>query len=908
MPADHEVRFPQKPITDDERRSEFLRLMEVPRFPQVYVLGCFARYVTIYAQQIRALNLVDCLAKAGIVSGRSKVAVVGGGISGLTAASAAIVRGVTQVVVFEKDRELLHLQATSQQRYIHPHIYDWPADGALDDDAGLPILNWKADLAKEVVEKMLEDWRILPGREKIEQRVLCGDIAIRSGVDGPIVESAKGCEAFMVVILAAGFGRDSHSETDSYWTDSRIDGREAEEEGEWLVSGAGDGALTDLMRLCISKFSHKRVLEAVDQQARQTVGSDLLNLASAKLSSAELAGRFEKAAAVIAPQLNERLKPRDISKIWLNSTRDELFSPKSSILNRLIVAWLKTEKRFDFLPHPGRIISEPAENGIDIGDEEKAEIPSGVRHMILRHGPHKGTRFSEMFPELYQNCGRMALEWRAAAQYEDWTREALFDNSEFGDDPKKVPPLRVDFGDAAGCVIVGSSRETPGAPLENKLRTVLEGRFGKYARRYGMKFVGQPVRFSSIDALANSAAYERLVRAISHSAIAVFDLTGYEPAVLVLLGIRAAVRRGITLTVTRDPRPAVSLPFNIGGLNPIPLSDKFSEDVYQALTAGFSALKAQPNVYLDLPAYDALRKLGEDHRLLEPDQQILILRWFDPQYSGMVKDLVEERMKAKFEHTTVVTTLDSRSPQLAEQRLYAAIRRTRLCVADWTGWRPNVFFEIGVRLAINPTDPILMRCREKPPGWDDNRAGGVWLEEMPPGAKELERFFRPVLFTLTADDELRDRFDLLETKQPPRPPDALLSPGRTYAVVEQSIDRHKEAGGIAVQQFLVSEAKSLVGDFEPGEGNSIPVLFPDSLGKQASKAAMECLIASWFYLNHRHKLFEKRNSKSLSVEESLLLKELEEVSTSIDSLNKRFPDESVREICKQIADAMSTTE
>jgi hypothetical protein len=44
------------------------------------------------------------------------------------------------------------------------------------------------------------------------------------------------------------------------------------------------------------------------------------------------------------------------------------------------------------------------------------------------------------------------------------------------------------------------------------------------------------------------------------------------------------------------------------------------------------------------------------------------------------------------------------------------------------------------------------------------------------------------------------------------------------------------------------------------------------------------------------------------VEESLLLEELEEVSTWIDSLNKMFPDESVREICKQIADAMSTTE
>ena len=96
------------------------------------------------------------------------------------------------------------------------------------------------------------------------------------------------------------------------------------------------------------------------------------------------------------------------------------------------------------------------------------------------------------------------------------------------------------------------------------------------------------------------------------------------------------------------------------------------DEIGEALQAGFEAMKAQPAVYLDLPAYDALRKLGEDHGVLEPKEQILILRWFDKEYSKLVKGLVEARLKGRFDSKTVITTLDSRSPQLAS-------RTTALC-------------------------------------------------------------------------------------------------------------------------------------------------------------------------------------------------------------------------------------
>jgi hypothetical protein len=326
--------------------------------------------------------------------------------------------------------------------------------------------------------------------------------------------------------------------------------------------------------------------------------------------------------------------------------------------------------------------------------------------------------------------------------------------------------------------------------------------------------------------------------------------------------------------------------------------------MYQALTAGFDALKAQPNVYLDLPAYDALRKLGEDHRTLEPEKQILILRWFDARYSDLVKGEVEESLKARFDTETVVTTLDSRSPQLTEQRLYAAIRRTRLCVADWTGWRPNVFFETGVRLAINSTDPFIIRCSERPAGWTDDGNTEVWPAAPPPGADEVEQFFRPLLFTVKTVKALQDSIHGFEKGQPPRRAGALLSPGRTYAIVEDAIDLRQEAGAVAVQSFLVAEARSMVGDFVPGEGNSIPLVFPNSLGAQARTAAMEYLLASWFYLNHRHNLLARRNKGNMNDADNVLLEQLEEVADQIATLSKKFPDESFRLVCEHIATEM----
>src|SRR5712692_2890798 len=88
-------------VRDDKNTSEVLDLMAVPEWSGIYVLGCFARYVTVYSQQVRALNLVYGLYKTDKLNGSSRIVVIGGGAAGLTAAVAAARLGAT-VTLLEK--------------------------------------------------------------------------------------------------------------------------------------------------------------------------------------------------------------------------------------------------------------------------------------------------------------------------------------------------------------------------------------------------------------------------------------------------------------------------------------------------------------------------------------------------------------------------------------------------------------------------------------------------------------------------------------------------------------------------------------------------------------------------------------------------------------------------------------
>jgi hypothetical protein len=858
----------------------------------VYVLGNFARYVTVYAQQVRALNLVDTLAKSGRLSARSRAAVIGGGISGLTAAAGLAIRGAGKVTVFEREQQTMRIQRSSRSRWLHPRIYDWPMQSEFGPDAGLPIMSWRADYASEVVKALDRQWidisskvngRLDPVNLEISR------INLESGDEQPVITiPGRDRTTFDIVIIAIGFGLDYREHTVGYWADSPWDNVQFDTaEQSFLVSGAGDGALTDLMRLCFLDFKHGDALTVVDTATRERVGQELLaaerdiNPADDTEAGALLAPYYLKAAKRIANELEKapELKPRRLKQVWLNSPPGRLFGRSSSILNRLVAAYLLHRGRFQLIDGYLDTI-EPGHDGqFRVTFEANVHDPLLSDHVIIRHGPDKPLgqsgvpRTWQPFEAIWKSVRQLRREWSEIRQHADWTRDPLYEHADFPLSPPQSPRLRIDFGDDVGCVVITGSREPPGLNQGRRVEDALR----RFSRQLGGgKLSGRSLRttpevINAQGALETSAAYERTVRALCEAEIAVFDVSGFESIVMLFLGVRAAVRRGVTVTITQDDPRSRASPFNLAALNPIWLNDRNDvEGIMKAFVEGFATLEARSDFYLDLPVYDAVRRLGRDFIPLEPSEQILILRWFDGQYSKLVTQLIETPLLENFERPDhmmkIVTTLDSSSPQLVDQRLYAAIRRTDVCVADWTGWRPNVFFEIGVRLSVNEIDPVFIYCKAKPPGWDDETSR--WPAEGI-GSRTLMEFFNPVTFDFSDTGELREFIERIgEARRDPtrrgtsaddrggvlsRRVGAKLSPGRTYKIVIETIDRRNEPGGRSIFDLLLIEAEMLAGPAVSEEGG-LPVLYSDVLAQQVRRLAAEYLITLWYSEDGRYGL------------------------------------------------------
>lgn len=95
---------------------------------QSRVSGCYSASffqktnISIINQQARSLNLCYALTKSKRVRRESHVAIVGGGISGLTCAAALALSSDCMVYVFERDKMLLRKFREAAFRYFHPEL------------------------------------------------------------------------------------------------------------------------------------------------------------------------------------------------------------------------------------------------------------------------------------------------------------------------------------------------------------------------------------------------------------------------------------------------------------------------------------------------------------------------------------------------------------------------------------------------------------------------------------------------------------------------------------------------------------------------------------------------------------------------------------------------------------------
>jgi hypothetical protein len=320
---------------------------------RVLVLGCFEQRVTVYSQQVRALNLVDAILSQGLVrpSG-GKVAIVGGGVAGMTAA-VALAKAAPNLGcldLFELRASTLDFQRNSR-RFLHPHFYDWPAPGWDQADAGLPIMNWRAGPAGDVAKVLAAQFEHARSNSKLAVHCDHKVTEIRSTELGPVrVVTNVGSAAnriYDVVVLAIGFGieRFLGSETSSYWTPTELSAPILANVQDPLIfiSGNGDGGLVDFLIAAFDSLEHSDICQLLIEQ---NFGPALAELEAIEQEAWEpdtdidlLAHYRARVRPLVPPEvwvaINERLRPN--VRICLHTKEPRLLRRATALHNRLAV-------------------------------------------------------------------------------------------------------------------------------------------------------------------------------------------------------------------------------------------------------------------------------------------------------------------------------------------------------------------------------------------------------------------------------------------------------------------------------------------------------------------------------------------------------------------------------------------
>jgi tetratricopeptide (TPR) repeat protein len=367
--------------------------------------------------------------------------------------------------------------------------------------------------------------------------------------------------------------------------------------------------------------------------------------------------------------------------------------------------------------------------------------------------------------------------------------------------------------------------------------------------------------------VASEEALLGAVRILCRARVVVFDATGFEPAVMLLLGIRAAVRRGVTILsiggsyVLGD---RVSVPFNLLDANIVSHSTNQDRSGDEETTPiPLLARRIERSVkqigsphYFDLPVFEAVRRLPAERRGVRPAESgVLVLCSFAPAYTkknwaGRLKmafknQLANYRAQRKdrpiaADELGVSRSFELNSPQLVSRAIYEEIRRAQACVVDLTEWPANVLFELGVRLAVSrhPTTCIVERKLRFPKGCD----------------VQCER-----LLALLVPESQRYDVDKAYLEEPvfarvygPKAvlPVAGISAGMVYECVERGLQVDGEPAERPVYRELLDSAE-LFARVSVRAGVTKPVgLFPGNpeLTDLEENAEFQRLLAAWLFL------------------------------------------------------------
>ncbi len=422
----------------------------------------------------------------------------------------------------------------------------------------------------------------------------------------------------------------------------------------------------------------------------------------------------------------------------------------------------------------------------------------------------------------------------------------------------------------------------------------------------------------------NPKEYKKTLKKLCYATVAVFDITNYEPAMMLLLGVRSVVKRGITIaSLGRDYLgidyrigDPIELPFNIKDLTIISHSKKQFDDKNQPafiirnkIHDGLNQLSTLPH-YLDLPAFDAVRDLPPGHRERDTNNVLVLCPYTDTYNELNWKDLSYNLYLKLVEGAHIFRILDLISPRMVSPTIYEFIRRVALCIVDWTAWRPNVFFELGVRLAISDKNRFTVciidnryKLLIEDIASDDkieafkkdpdvaNSIVGKFLQITPDKftstefkllrdryislaeqCLHLKEIFSPLDYNPYSDQIVPDdfwdgrlqhdhsKYELMMSQyrgnnlknEVASIDDIGLAPPSTYEVIQERIDPEGELACVPVYIELLRTAQMFgIDDTEARAA----VLYPDNkeLNRRVEAGIIQRLLAAWYYIRIEYK-------------------------------------------------------
>lgn len=330
---------------------EILTAARVPDTRSVFILGSFEKRVTVYSQQVRALNLVDAILLEGLIRLKGKVAIIGGGVAGMTAAVALAKAApqLAQIDLFESRTRVLELQHGSR-RYLHPHFYDWPAIVSNEADAGLPIMNWQAGPACDVADVLREEFERTIQTSVLKSHPGMRVVKLQPSSLGPVrVVTEDGSATnriYDAVILAIGFGLERYldGDTPSYWTPSGLAGSILTSMATTtiFISGNGDGGLVDFQMAALNALDHRQICEllaGLDLGNAPAILETIEQEAWADGADLDLLYEYQTRVRDCVPastwaEINDYLRPN--VRIWLHTNERRLFRRTTALHNRLV--------------------------------------------------------------------------------------------------------------------------------------------------------------------------------------------------------------------------------------------------------------------------------------------------------------------------------------------------------------------------------------------------------------------------------------------------------------------------------------------------------------------------------------------------------------------------------------------